>query len=257
MGKRSQVEQTGEAGGTFTPLFCGGSFGPPECDARERELVLSWLFHTCIALQTSLNRRFLRFGMTAQEASVLMRCVEAGKSNPGHLAVLLGRDKGMVTRFVDRLEASRLVKREINGRDRRYSVITATGKGKQLARELACVFDTIREELFAGTVESDVQLLSGILPQLRKNAMAMGSRKDLKGIRPSRRITTNAVKARVSTAQEKLMSEAVVRQSPQVDDMNTLAVQRVGPEGRASSTNGGGQNSPARKPYEILTGLDS
>jgi hypothetical protein len=48
-----------------------------------KDLLMSWLFQTCIRLQTSLDRRFLGFGMTVQEASVLLRCVEARSSHPG------------------------------------------------------------------------------------------------------------------------------------------------------------------------------
>ena len=87
---------------------------------------MSWLFQTSIRLQTSLDRRFLRFGMTVQEAGVLLRCVEARIITPGQLAVGLGRDKGMITRFIDRLEFSRLIIRDINPRDRRFSVIKPT-----------------------------------------------------------------------------------------------------------------------------------
>ena len=109
MGKRSQIEQN-EKTGMFVPLSGRGSSRPLECRDWLRETLLSWLFQTCIALQTSLNHRFAGFGMTAQEASVLMRCVEAGKSSPGRLAILLGRDKGIITRFVDGLEARSLGK---------------------------------------------------------------------------------------------------------------------------------------------------
>jgi DNA-binding MarR family transcriptional regulator len=91
------------------------------------------------------------------------------------LAIALGRDKGKITRFVDRLEASGLVRRDIDRHDRRFSVITATGKGRQAARTLECVFDNIRTELFVGILESDVLRISQMLPQLHKNAMRMGA----------------------------------------------------------------------------------
>src|ERR1700746_2111404 len=108
-----------------------------------KDLLMSWLFQTCIRLQTSLDRRFLRFGMTVQEASVLLRCVEARQWSPGKLSVVLGRDKAMVTRFVHRLEAVHLITRERNPRDKRLSIIKPTGKGKRLAQDLASVFDKV------------------------------------------------------------------------------------------------------------------
>jgi DNA-binding MarR family transcriptional regulator len=142
-----------------------------------KDLLISWLLRTSIKLQTSLDRRFLRFGMTLQEASVLLRCVQAGKVTPGRLAAILGRDKGKITRFIDRLEASRLVTRDIDRLDRRFSLIKPTGKGKQVARDLTCVFDTIRKELFVGILESDVRRLGQVLGQLHKNANRIGSRR--------------------------------------------------------------------------------
>jgi len=89
---------------------------------------------------------------------------------PGRLAAIVGRDKGNVTRVIDRLESSGLVTREMYARDRRHSIIRATSKGKQLARTLAHVFDSIRTELFLGIRESDVLQLGAMLPQLHKNA---------------------------------------------------------------------------------------
>lgn len=142
-----------------------------------KRLLTSWLFQTCIKLQTSLDRRFLRFGMTVQEANVLLRCVEARTVTPGKLAIALGRDKGKITRFVDRLESSRLLKRDIDQRDRRFSILKPTAKGKQVARGLVSVFDSIRKELFAGILESDVRRLGKMLPQLHKNAVQIGKKR--------------------------------------------------------------------------------
>lgn len=118
---------------------------PLRCQDWRKDLLTSWLFQTCIKLQTSLDRRFLRFGMTVQEANVLLRCVEARTVTPGKLAIALGRDKGKITRFVDRLESSRLLTRDIDQRDRRFSILKPTAKGKQVARALVSVFDSIRK----------------------------------------------------------------------------------------------------------------
>jgi MarR family transcriptional regulator, transcriptional regulator for hemolysin len=165
--------------------------------AREwrKDLLVSWLFRTCIKLQTSFDRRFLRFGMTVQEASVLLRCVQAGKVTPGRLAVILGRDKGKITRFVDRLEASRLVTRDSHRGDRRFSVIKPTGKGKQVARALSYVFDDIRKELFLGISEQDVQRLGRTILQLHKNATQIGTGQKRGTVRRRRRIATDGLKA--------------------------------------------------------------
>jgi DNA-binding MarR family transcriptional regulator len=138
-----------------------------------QDLLVSWIFQTCIWIQNSLDRSFLRFGMTAQEARVLLCCVEARQTTSGQLAIVLARDKAKMTRFVGRLEAKGLVRREILPRDRRAVVITTTGKGRLIAKELALVFDNARRALFKGIPESDVRRLGDMLPSLHKNATQM------------------------------------------------------------------------------------
>lgn len=141
-----------------------------------KELLLFWLLQTCFKLQVSLDRRFLYFGVSYQEAMVLMRCVEAGEIAPGRLALVLARDKSKITRFIDRLEASALVKRQVNPRDRRYSVISATPKGKRLAERLGGTFDYLRKEMFTGILDGDIEKLSRIMPKLHRNAVNFGKR---------------------------------------------------------------------------------
>ena len=176
MGEHAPIESEGKVVSIFVRTSRGGLPKPLRGQEWRKDLLTSWLFQTCIKLQTSLDRRFRRFGMTVQEASVLLRCVEARRITPGQLAIALGRDKGKITRFVDRLESSRLLTRDIDPRDRRFSILKPTAKGKQLARAMASVFDSIRKELFVGISESDVVRLGKMLPQLHKNAVHVGSR---------------------------------------------------------------------------------
>ena len=175
MGKHAKIEPGQQVASVFVQISRSGLSKQLQSLEWRKDLLMSWLFQTCIRLQTSLDRRFLRFGMTVQEASVLLRCVEARSITPGQLAVALGRDKGMITRFIDRLEASRLIVRHINPRDRRLSVIQPTAKGKQAARDLARVFDEIRKELFVGMSEREVGELSSMMARLHKNAVDIGS----------------------------------------------------------------------------------
>ena len=113
MGKRVPIERGRKVASVFLPISQGGLSKPFSGQEWRKDLLMSWLFQTCIKLQISLDRRFLRFGMTVQEASVLLRCVEARSITSGQLAVGLGRDKAMITRFIDRLELSRLIAREV------------------------------------------------------------------------------------------------------------------------------------------------
>jgi DNA-binding MarR family transcriptional regulator len=178
-----------------------------------KDLFVSWLFQTCIKLQTSLDRCFLKFGLTVQEAALLLRCAEMQRITPGKLAAIVGRDKGKVTRVIDRLESSGLVSREMYARDRRYSIIRATRKGKQLARTLVHVFDRIRTELFLGIRESDVLQLGAMLPQLHKNATNIISGQKRGEPRRRRRIGPRRTKTQGPYTSEPQCAEQVLTSS--------------------------------------------
>jgi DNA-binding MarR family transcriptional regulator len=195
MGKHAQIERGPKIATVFVSISRRGLSRPLRGQEWRKDLLTSWLFQTCIKLQTSLDRRFLRFGMTVQEASVLLRCVEARRITPGQLAIALGRDKSKITRFIDRLESSRLLTRDIDPRDRRFSILKPTAKGKRVARGLGSLFDSIREELFVGVLESDVLRLGKMLPQLHKNAVRIGSRQKCDAARRRRQIGSHGMKA--------------------------------------------------------------
>jgi DNA-binding MarR family transcriptional regulator len=130
---RHRVKQEDRVSSVLFPISRRGP--SQKLTAREwrQDLLLSWLFQTCIRLQTSLNRVFSRHGMTLQEASVLLRCIEAGKITAVQLALAIGRDKGKVTRFVKRLEAAGLVRRALNPRKKSSLVIQPTADGRMIA----------------------------------------------------------------------------------------------------------------------------
>jgi DNA-binding MarR family transcriptional regulator len=178
-----------------------------------KDLLVSWLFRTCFKLQTSMDRCFLKFGLTVQEATLLLRCAEMQRITPGKLAAIVGRDKGKVTRVIDRLESSGLVTREMYARDRRCSIIRATRKGKKLARDLAYVFDRIRTELFLGIKENDVLQLGAMLPQLHKNSSKINSGQESDPVRRRRRIGIHRSTAKGPHTSEPELSEHILRPS--------------------------------------------
>jgi DNA-binding MarR family transcriptional regulator len=195
MVKHTKKARSREVAGAFVPISHKGPTKPLTSTEWRKDLVMSWLFQTCIRLQRSLDSRFLRFGMTVQEASALLRCVEARSITPGQLAVGLGRDRGMITRFINRLEQSALLARDINQRDRRFADLKPTAKGKRIARDLAAVFYEVRKELFVGISESEIQRLSNMLARLHKNAADIGSQQKCTAVRHRRRIGVHGVKA--------------------------------------------------------------
>jgi DNA-binding MarR family transcriptional regulator len=134
------------------------------------EDLISLLFRTSIRLQTTFDRHFAQFGITAQEAAVLLRCVEAGETSAGKLAQAMGRDKGKITRFVNRLEAAKLLTRIRSRHDHRLHIIEATKCGHRLAPKFRAIFEEIRGQFLEGVRTSDIHQLGTVLEQVYENA---------------------------------------------------------------------------------------
>src|SRR6202158_1699387 len=230
MGKHAQIERGPKIASVFVATSPRGLSKPLRGQEWRRDLLTSWLFQTCIKLQTSLDRRFLRFGMTVQEASVLLRCVEARRITPGQLAIALGRDKGKITRLVVRLESSRLLTRDIDRRDLRFSILKPTARGNQVARALAPVFDSIRKELFVGILESDVLRLGKMLPQLHENAVNVGSRHKCNVVRGRKRIGSQGLKMESPQLRQHQIAADNLTHSPNGQATNTVPIEQEGHE---------------------------
>jgi DNA-binding MarR family transcriptional regulator len=136
----------------------------------QAELSISRLFRTSIRLQTAFDRCFSPLGMTAQEAAVLMHCAEEGETSAGKLAKAMGRDKGKITRFVDRLETSGFLTRKSDPRDHRLLIIKATSRGRRVVPHLKMRFEEVRRQFFEGVLNVDIDKLETVLSQLHANA---------------------------------------------------------------------------------------
>lgn len=179
MAKRGSTQRTNKVAGDFVSMSRGVLTSPLRDQDREKDVLLSWLFQISIRLQTSLDSRLLRFGMTVQEANVLLRCVESGRITAGRLAVVFERDKGAMTRHITRLAKRHLIVSRVNQQDRRITILRPTAEGKRVARDLLVVFGRVREELFAGIGKDDVELVIRTLTQVQRNAADMrGNRCD-------------------------------------------------------------------------------
>lgn len=136
----------------------------------QAELSISRLFRTSIRLQTAFDRCFSQFGMTAQEAAVLLHCVEERETSASKLARTMGRDKGKITRFVDRLEAGGFLSRRSDPRDLRLLIIKPTNRGRRVAPHLKTRFEEVRSQFFQGILNVDIDRFESVLSQLHDNA---------------------------------------------------------------------------------------
>jgi DNA-binding MarR family transcriptional regulator len=137
---------------------------------REEEAVISQLLRASIGLQKAFDRCFAHTGLTAQQAAVLVHCAGTNGLSAGKLAEAMGRDKGKITRLLDRLEASGFVRRVSNPRDHRLLIIKPTVGGKRAVPELKRTFEQARGEFLAGIRSEDLNRLGLVLAALHENA---------------------------------------------------------------------------------------
>ncbi|MET9019147.1 MarR family winged helix-turn-helix transcriptional regulator [Actinopolymorpha sp. NPDC004070] len=109
-------------------------------------------------LRTALDQRFAPFGLTSQQAGLLVH-VFTGQSSPRRLADLLGTDTAGITRLVDRLAAKELVRRAPDPADRRAVVVELTAAGRSLIPELPPVFEAVAADLTRGVDPGDAAAL--------------------------------------------------------------------------------------------------
>jgi DNA-binding MarR family transcriptional regulator len=119
-------------------------------------------------LATALERQLTPFGVTAQQAALLLHA-NRQRSSPSQLMTVLGTDTAGMTKLLDRLEAKDLIERHPNPDDRRSIVIALTEHGRALVPRLAQVFGRITKQLFSGFSTDEIRLLTVMLERMRGN----------------------------------------------------------------------------------------
>jgi DNA-binding MarR family transcriptional regulator len=150
-----------------------GRVTPPFPSNEAARLVLgggSLLHRAGKDLTTVLERALAPYGVTAQQAALLLRL--RTETSPSRLAEALGTDTAGITRLLDRLEDRDLVRRVRDTADRRSIRVELTGSGAALAPRLAPAFGTVISRLFDGFSPDDLQALTLLLGRMLDNLAA-------------------------------------------------------------------------------------
>jgi DNA-binding MarR family transcriptional regulator len=89
------------------------------------------------------------------EAHVLALLSDGGEHTVGELQRGLGHRPSTLSGILDRLEARDLVRRALNGADRRSFLITLTRHGRVVARSVVAALQTVEGEALAGVPARD------------------------------------------------------------------------------------------------------
>ena len=119
-------------------------------------------------LATTLDRRLAPFGVTAQQAALLLH-VSRGRASPSQLMTALGTDTAGMTKLAERLEAKHLIERHHNPRDRRSVLISLTEYGQALVPQFGPVFGRVTSQLFGGFSAEEIAILNTMLERMRDN----------------------------------------------------------------------------------------
>jgi DNA-binding MarR family transcriptional regulator len=119
-------------------------------------------------LATALDRQLAPFGLTAQQAALLLHASRQ-QSSPSQLMTVLGTDTAGMTKLADRLEAKGLIERHPNPGDRRSVLIALTEHGQALVPQLGPAFGRVTRQLFSGFSTGEIGVLTTMLERMRGN----------------------------------------------------------------------------------------
>jgi DNA-binding MarR family transcriptional regulator len=124
-------------------------------------------------LTNALERRLAPYGLTAQQAALLINATR-GETSPKRLTSLLGTDTAGMTRLLDRLEAKGLVRRRSDSGDRRAIIIEVMPEGRALVPTVAPAFGGVAQHLLTGFSAEEVRQLTALLQRMVTNLDSIG-----------------------------------------------------------------------------------
>lgn len=124
-----------------------------------------------VAISRRLQKNFKEAGIdiTIEQWSVLYQLWKQDGQSQQQLCENTFRDKPSITRLVDNLEKSKLVKRIGNKKDRRINLIYLTTEGYKLEEESMQVANQTLNEALAGVANSKIDVAKDVLQRVYDN----------------------------------------------------------------------------------------
>ncbi len=124
---------------------------------------------TAIARRLQKNFKQSAIDITIEQWSVLYHLWKEEGQSQQHLCKATFRDKPSITRLVDNLEKSRLVKRVASKDDRRSNLIFLTKEGKNLQEKTMEVANRTLNEALAGVTNGQIEIAKEVLQKVYDN----------------------------------------------------------------------------------------
>jgi DNA-binding MarR family transcriptional regulator len=123
------------------------------------------------AISRRLQKNFKQMGIeiTIEQWSVLYHLWKEDGKSQQQLCEATFRDKPSITRLVDNLEKSNLVKRVAAKNDRRINLIYLTGEAKDLQEKTMMVANQTLNEALEGVRHEDIEMAKDVLQKVYDN----------------------------------------------------------------------------------------
>lgn len=119
----------------------------------------------------NMNAALRPFGLKIADWR-LLHCLDGVQSLAvSDLAELTVVERSVASRLVDRLVENGYLRKQANSADKRYALISLTGKGRQKLRDTEPAIADLRAQLFSGLSEAEQDAFLRALQIMRRNAL--------------------------------------------------------------------------------------
>jgi DNA-binding MarR family transcriptional regulator len=145
------------------PLYDARSF-------RSRDAVGARVALARKALADEFGRELEPLGLNVQQALVLVLLADEGVGTAAEMCRELSHDAGAMTRLIDKLEATRLVRRVRQSRDRRATRLELTKEGRAVHAQVTRAQVAVLNKMLRGFSRTEARTLEHLLQRILDNA---------------------------------------------------------------------------------------
>jgi MarR family transcriptional regulator for hemolysin len=117
----------------------------------------------------ALDDHMARFDIDRHYYPLTLIVHHDGQLTQKGLSEILGKDKSLIVKIIDRLTDKGFVQRQINPNDRRAHFLAPTDKAKAVMPHLLKTFEHMNKSASKGISKQDMQIFENVLAKMREN----------------------------------------------------------------------------------------
>lgn len=117
----------------------------------------------------ALSDHMARFGIDKHYYPLTVIAHHEGRLTQKGLAEILGKDKSLIVKIIDRLSAMGFVRRQTNPDDRREHFLIPTDKAREVVPHLLRTFEHMNKSASKGISKQDMEVFESVLNKMKEN----------------------------------------------------------------------------------------